>query len=262
MSSTIDGYFMSIVAAHGSESNSFEEMRIDDYIKAYHSTGRPPQPCPQQPEDESQRTSLNLPPLFKPQPIRNLTLATTSSSLSPFGILNRTGNSTDAQLNSAARITNPAELPPGQEFRLLSANGEKYYCISCMPEYTNFSQEELRYYAYLAGNVRPPASVVMDPFVQLVKDTPDATPLIEDQFQSISAQSQYNKHSYEELRVAFLLFGREMTSAELLQSSNSSDLSVHTSATPSQLIIPGRSIPTVFAAPTSTPIPKFTFGLR
>ena len=37
----------------------------------------------------------------------------------------------------------------------------------------------------------------MDPFVQLVKDTPDATPLIEDQFQSISAQSQYDKHSHE-----------------------------------------------------------------
>ena len=88
-----------------------------------------------------------------------------------------------------------------------------------MPEYTNFNQEvrffsffasedianfcvfflikELRYYAYLAGNIRPPATVVMDPFVQLVKDTPDATPLVEDQFQSISAQSQYDKHSHE-----------------------------------------------------------------
>ena len=151
---------MSIVAAHGSESKSFEvrwhlktwryidlfswpdqELRIDDYLKAYHSTGRPPQPCPQQPEDESQRTSLNLPPLFKPRPIRNSTLTTTPSSLLPFGTVNKTGNSTDVQLDLAARITNPAELPPGQEFRLLSANGEKYHCLSCMPEYTNFSQE-------------------------------------------------------------------------------------------------------------------------
>ena len=118
-----------------------QEIRIDDYLKAYRSTGRPPQPCPQQPEDESQRTTLNLPPLFKPQPIRNLTSATISSSLSPFGTVNRTGNSTDVQLDLAARITNPAELPPGQEFRLFSANGEKYHCITCMPEYTNFSQE-------------------------------------------------------------------------------------------------------------------------
>ena len=122
-----------------------QEIRIDDYLKAYQSTGRPPQPCPQQPEDESQRTSLSLPPLFKPRPIRNFsTSATTSSSLLPFGTVNRTGNSTTdvQQLQSAAaRIINPVELPPGQEFRLLSANGEKYHCISCMPEYTNFSQE-------------------------------------------------------------------------------------------------------------------------
>jgi hypothetical protein len=58
--------------------------------------------------------------------------------------------------------------------------------------------KELRYYAYLAGNIKPPASVVMDPFVPLVKHLlPDATPLVEDQFQSISAQSQYDKHSHE-----------------------------------------------------------------
>ena len=63
--------------------------------------------------------------------------------------------------------------------------------------FCSFLIKELRYYAYLAGNIRPPVSVSMDPFVQLVKDTPDATPLIEDQFQSISAQSQYDKHSHE-----------------------------------------------------------------
>jgi len=261
MSSTIDGYFMSIVSAQGSESKSFEETRVNDYIQAYRSTGRPPQPCPQQPEDESQRKSLNLPPLFKPRPIRNSTLAASPTLLFPFGTVNRTGNSTDVQLNLAARFTNPAQLPPGQEFRLHSANGEEYYCISCMPEYTNFNQEELRYYAYLARNIRPPASVVMHPFVQPVKDTPEAISLIEDQLQSISAQSQYEKHSHEELRVAFLLFGREMTSAELVQLQNPS---VNSSATPptQPSIIPGRSIPPVFAAPTSMSIPKFTFGLR
>jgi hypothetical protein len=117
-----------------------QETRIDDYIKAYQSTGRPPQPCPQEPADESQRASLNLPPLFKPNPIRNSTLAPTTSS---FGTLNsgRMNNSADVQLDLAARIENPAELPPGQEFRLPSTNGEKYHCITCMPEYTNFSQE-------------------------------------------------------------------------------------------------------------------------
>ena len=120
-----------------------QETRIDDYIKAYQSTGRPPQPCPQEPVDELQRTSLNLPPLFKPHPIRSSTLATTTSSLLPVGSLSsgRMDNSPPVQLDLAARINNPAEIPPGQGFRLHSANGEKYHCISCMPEYTNFSQE-------------------------------------------------------------------------------------------------------------------------
>ena len=61
-----------------------------------------------------------------------------------------------------------------------------------------FLIKELRYYAYLAGNIKPPASVVMDPFVPLSKHIlPDTTPLVEDQLQSISAQSQYDKHSHE-----------------------------------------------------------------
>lgn len=68
---------------------------------------------------------------------------------------------------------------------------------TCLTFGVFFLIKELRYYVYLAGNIRPPASVVMDPFVQLAKDTPEATPLIEDQFQSISAQSQYDKHSHE-----------------------------------------------------------------
>ena len=67
-----------------------------------------------------------------------------------------------------------------------------------------FLIKELRYYAYLAGNIRPPASVVMDPFIQLVKDTPEATPFIEDQLQSISAQTQYDKHSHEVRSLNFL----------------------------------------------------------
>ena len=121
-----------------------QELRIDDYIKAYQSTGRPPQPCPQEPVDESQRMSLNLPPLFKPHPIRNSN--STTSSLLPFGTLN-SGRIDNPEDVSAARVENPAELPPGQEFRLPSINGEKYQCISCMPEYTHFSQE-VRFFSF------------------------------------------------------------------------------------------------------------------
>ena len=61
-----------------------------------------------------------------------------------------------------------------------------------------FLIKELRYYAYFTGNIRPPTSVLMDPFVQLAKDTQvAATTPIEDQYQSISAQPQYDKHSHE-----------------------------------------------------------------
>lgn len=148
-----------------------------------------------------------------------------------------------------------------------------------------YNNQELRYYAYLAGNIRPPTSVVMDPFVQTIQEKSRATPLNtpEDQFQSISMQLQYDKHSHEvrfrnfvfapivetqllfqqELRVAFLLYGRETTSAEILQLQN--PLANPSSIVPSQPIttIPGRSIPPpVFAASTSMPVPKFTFGLR
>lgn len=260
MSSATDGFFMSIVAAHDSESKSFEELRTDDYIKAYQSTGRPPQPCPQEPTDEALRISLNLPPLFKSHPIRNSILAPTSSLLS-FGRSSsgKTVNVADVQ---PGRINNPAELPSDQNFRLFSTNGEKYHCISCIPEYMNFSQEELRYYAYLVGNIKPSASVTMDPFVQSVQATAATTPSSEDQFKSISTQPQYDKHSHEELRIAFLLYGREMTSAELLQLQNPSAILSPPATEPIMTAVPGFSIPPpVFAAPTSMPVPKFTFGL-
>jgi len=145
-----EGVFMSIVAALGPESKSFEvrarpavtnrhnctfgrypmiypsqEVRIEDYIRAYQATGRPPPPCPQEPSDESQRKLLNLPPLFKPQ--------SPSSTGTP-----------DPPMDSAGakvRILNPSELPRGQEFRVHSNTGEKYQCISAMPEYANFCQE-------------------------------------------------------------------------------------------------------------------------
>jgi len=101
----------------------------------------------------------------------------------------------------------------------------------------------------------------MDPFVQTMKETStsEAYHVIEDQLQSISAQAQYDKHSHEELRLAFLRFGREMTSAEL------QNPSMNPSLPPSQPIVtlPGRSTPPpAFAALPSTSIPKFTFSLR
>ncbi|EGO00562.1 hypothetical protein SERLA73DRAFT_133491, partial [Serpula lacrymans var. lacrymans S7.3] len=64
-------FFMSIVVAPGvpGPEQSFEELRVQDYLKAYTTTGRPPVPCPQEPTTESSRTALGLPRLFQPIPV-------------------------------------------------------------------------------------------------------------------------------------------------------------------------------------------------
>lgn len=99
-----------------------QEVRIDDYVKAYQTTGRPPLPCPQEPTDESQRKALNLPPLFKPY------IPSASSSSLP----------------KQPTIDNPDNIPPAQEFRALKAEVDIYHTMSCMNEYRNFSHEVRR----------------------------------------------------------------------------------------------------------------------
>ncbi|KAF8161612.1 hypothetical protein B0H34DRAFT_701782 [Crassisporium funariophilum] len=249
--SSADGLLMSIAVALSEPGKSFEEVRIDDYIKAYLATSGPPLPVPQVPTDEFERTALNLPPLFKPLPVRPSSLAVALPLES-------------SSLSVKPKITNAAQLPLGQEFRLLSTDGEKYHCITCMSEYANFSQEEMRYHAYLAGNIKPPLQVQMHPFVPFVKDV--VAPVVpnsgEEQLLSISTQPQYEKHSHEELRVAFLLHGRELTSVELFQLQNPS--ATPALAPPTVIATPAPSIPPpIFASTTtSTAPPRFTFGLR
>ncbi|KAF9476668.1 hypothetical protein BDN70DRAFT_923141 [Pholiota conissans] len=248
MSSANDGIFMSIAEALGPASKSFEEVRIEDYIKAYQTTGRPPAPVPQEPVDEMMRKTLNLPPLFKPYPV-------------PW-----TGTST-ALATTPQRITNPAELPPAQEYRMRSTDADKFCNISCMHEYEFFSHEELRYYAYLAGHIQPPHPIKMEPFVQVVKATPSVTAGPgEEKLQNISAQTGYEKHSPEEFRVAYLLHRRELTSAELLQPQNPS--------APAGLLHPPPIMPIAISPVSMSPlpapvfgsttpsIPKFTFGFK
>lgn len=276
---------------------SSQEVRIEDYIRAYQATGRPPPPCPQEPSDETQRKLLNLPPLFKPH-----TPSSTSASDPPMD---------GAGVNLG--ILNPSELPHAQEFRLYSNAGEKYHCISTMPEFTNFCQEvrvfacfpvlgtrhkrvfllqELRYYAYLSGNKQSPIPITMDPFVQTPGKqaaTPPVAPA-EESLQCIVAQPAYEKHSPEvcsqpfcaglyistnaaplqplqELRIAYLLYRRELTSAELIQLQNPSP-SIPSTATiaPPPLatpIVPSTpSIPKPIFASATPSLPKFTFGFK
>ncbi|KAI0683990.1 hypothetical protein BC835DRAFT_1294395 [Cytidiella melzeri] len=58
--------FMNVPAGRGQTEQSFEELRIADYIKAYTTTGKPPQPCPPLPLHPTDRLRAGLPPLFQP----------------------------------------------------------------------------------------------------------------------------------------------------------------------------------------------------
>ena len=173
-----DGIFMFLASALGPESKSFEvrlvsvspffspqsriffvslitqEIRVEDYIRSYQSTGRPPLPVPQEPADELQRKTLGLPPLFKPHTNSTPTTGVTgsASSSTPSSILSSTLGSTPTTLlpsllpnttttTTKPRIVNAADIPVGQEFRTHILAGEKYQTIVCMPEYEGFSSE-------------------------------------------------------------------------------------------------------------------------
>ncbi|TFK71070.1 hypothetical protein BDN72DRAFT_838168 [Pluteus cervinus] len=181
-------------AVHGPHPKSFEELRMEDYLTAYQATGRPPQPCPEQPTDDAQRRALGLPPVFQPFPENELT----------FSI---------------------QELQAAQPFSPAIEGDETYHSISCTPGYKGYSFEELRTYAYLKGFKSPPTAVPMDPFT-LTTSTSDSKPpsttnllfSSNEQFQSIVIQPQFSQHSPEELRVAYLRLGRELNSEDILRS--------------------------------------------
>ncbi|KAF5374700.1 hypothetical protein D9615_009018 [Tricholomella constricta] len=228
-----DPLFMCVAVAHESPGKSFEELRIDDYIRFYSTTGRPPPPCPQEPTDEALRARSGLPPLFKPFAERSL----------------------------ASSTSRPTDLPNAQTFSAPKYEGEFLHSISAMAPYEAFSHEELRYYAYLKGNKTAPAHITMTPFVPSPPPT-DASATIRildlpgqgEQMMTISTQPAYAGHSLEvspsqfycprtcrsptfplsvpvfsppgttqpnpiasqELRLAYIQAGLQLTSAEIL----------------------------------------------
>ncbi|KAF5322501.1 hypothetical protein D9619_002193 [Psilocybe cf. subviscida] len=292
---SIDGQFMSIaeaVVATGPQNKSFEEVRCDDYLQAYISKGRAPEPVPQEPADEFVRKTLNLPPLFKPimlpfiptggppPPLNPLT----ASSTIPASLFSVTAS---GSTTGKPRITDPKQLPAAQVFTMTQgppapsgASGEKYYAISAMPEFAFFSIEELRYYAYLTGNKTPSAEVVPQPF--MAETGPVAGPItvkVEGEtMENVSARPGYDKHSPEEFRVAYLLYGREMTSAELTAVQNPVAAPVATASLTAPRPAPTTSLfgaPVPVPAPIAAPAPPaaptlsstpssgmFTFGFR
>lgn len=195
---------------------SFEELRVKDYVKAYTATGRPPAPVPDLPNTPNARYALGLPPIFSPIPIES------TPSVSSTGIV------------AEKAITNPSDLPTIQVFQATKTPIEgQFQSITAQPTFSLFSYEELRLYAYLSGNIMPPTPLpseilssdnaptqVVHPFyandsaatafarASTGPDAPDA-------YMSITASLKFNKHSFEELRLACHLAGKELTSIEI-----------------------------------------------
>ncbi|KAH8813462.1 hypothetical protein DL96DRAFT_1535638 [Flagelloscypha sp. PMI_526] len=258
---------------------SFEEIRCNDYLKSFTATGQPPQPVPQEPTSAALRQAQGLPPLFEPY--------------TPAGD-GSTGTALLAS-TSASAIVDPAQLPVIQNFKavpvdpinqtLLAAptlKSETYQSVSAMPEYSNFSPEELRYYAYLQGRKDPPPGTTMAPFIRPSPSPVGGTPSIlfsgsgtgsptasnpsgNEQFQAISALEQFNKHSLEELRVAWMQAGRpprDITSAELSPTSTAATPGPVTASTsnpfgPANPFAPATSSPLARPPVTATAAPIF-----
>lgn len=94
---------------------------MQDYLDAYKSTGRLPQPCPQSPDTPTARAALGLPPLFVPAAIPV-----------PSDAINNTANPSDA----------PLTLPPHHDFRSThTVLGEHFESIAAQTLYSHFSHE-------------------------------------------------------------------------------------------------------------------------
>ncbi|PFH47097.1 hypothetical protein AMATHDRAFT_87909 [Amanita thiersii Skay4041] len=214
--------YMSIHTVFATPSKSFEEVRIDDYLKAYRTTGRPPLPCPVEPTIDSERAALGLPPTFTPWKDPSPSAPT----------LKRPGIVTP---DSAIKCQ-PSELPDSQVFFPIKSFDEStgnvtYESISCMPRFGWYSFEELRYYAYRNGHKHPPRLVPTPPLPEEptnstvlfglnrqpnVVITP--TPLNPSEtYVHISTKPEYAKHSAEELRLAYIVAGRQLTSDEIMK---------------------------------------------
>ncbi|KAI5891506.1 uncharacterized protein SCHCODRAFT_02629298 [Schizophyllum commune H4-8] len=239
--------FMSINVVPGQPESSFEELRVQDYLKAYTTTGKPPPPVPEQPPDAQTRATLGLPPLFR-------------------GVLiDESTGAIEAPPAPQEVYTDPAKLPPAQEFTVYEDTNErvKYQSICCHPSYQKFTPEELRYYAYLRGHKEPPTPVKMSPFGVVEASTTSSssststsrppisgyngtasTSSRDEQYQSINAKPEYEGHSFEELRYEFLKHGRELTSKEIFAS-----YGANTAAAAPGFMSPGAAAPGAPAVP-------------
>ncbi|KAG6863704.1 hypothetical protein C0991_004015 [Blastosporella zonata] len=249
----LDCMYMSLSVAYDSPGQSFEEVRIHDYLQSYHSTGRPPPPCPPLPADNSARARAGLPPLFKPTLESKLTALSNASAAATQSVTTRT--------------TDPKSLPPAQVFVPTKVEGDEFQSICAMTMFGGFSHEELRIYAYLLNNKFSPTPINISPFVVAPHSAPIVISAASTLFStsgsntansinlpqtngdimvSISAQSAYVGHSPEELRIAYLRAQRELTSAEIFDLARTAG----TLPAPSSSLAPSSNL---LATSTSTP---------
>ncbi|KAJ7659576.1 hypothetical protein DFH06DRAFT_1194644 [Mycena polygramma] len=231
---------LQISCVPGPQSQSFEEVRIADYLTAFRATGRPPQPSPPYPLDPAMRAAQQLPPLFVPAPFPGVgSTSATPTATAPTSLFGGVSvPSAAASTSTAAAITDPARLPLPQTFAqpvVVPGAGtterEVFVSIAAAGEYVHWSHEELRYYAYMRGmRTAPPgaapfsltlsssssAAAALGLASAFSNSAQGATPQDGDQYQSIVCRPEFAGHSVEELRLSFLRTGAELTSAQIL----------------------------------------------
>ncbi|KAF4602499.1 hypothetical protein EYR40_005710 [Pleurotus pulmonarius] len=112
---------------HATVRASFEELRVQDYLISYSTTGQPPAPCPQEPRDEAARAAMGLPPLFKPYRV-------------------------EASLEEEEEVL--SEAPHPQVLTPVRTDGETYYSLTMQPKYSKWSFESA------SGSVAPPKPTI------------------------------------------------------------------------------------------------------
>ncbi|KAJ7748966.1 hypothetical protein B0H16DRAFT_1552361 [Mycena metata] len=278
---------LQISVATGPQSQSFEEVRVSDYLSSYRSTGRRPDPFPQLPADARTRAMQGLPPLFVPAPFPDAGPSTSAApALAGNSIFGPAGSGLGAGATQTPPITDPARLPPLQAFLApvavpgaTQADREAFVAIVAAPEYSHWSPEELRYHAYLRGARIPPPTTQFFPFganpapVSQQNQNPLApsagglpVPESGDTFMSITARPEFAGHSVEELRVSFLRTGAELTSAQIFTAAGQPlppSLQQHQqslSQQPTLLLSPPVVTPTPISPFAPQPQPQSIFG--